>query len=66
MTDIKVFSAAAFGFGLPGVNLFLQSWEPIIKDLVLLGQFGVAVATIVYIMAKWRKLSPRRRKPKDS
>lgn len=56
MDDIKVYSAAAFGVGFPGVNLLLQDWEPILKAAVLLGQFGVAVVTILYVYRKWRKM----------
>lgn len=54
MQDIKVYSAATVGFGLPSINLFLQNWEPVLKDLVLLGQFGVAVVTVLYVYRKWK------------
>jgi|GEM_PF-4980608 len=54
MKDIKVYSAATVGFGLPSINSLLQNWEPILKDLVLLGQFGVAVVTILYVYSKWK------------
>ena len=54
MNDLKVYSAATVGFGLPSLNLFLENWEPVLKDLVLLGQFGVAVVTILYVYQKWK------------
>lgn len=56
MKDLKVYSAAIFGLGLPGLNLFFQSWEPVLKGFVLVGQFGVAVVTILYVYRKWKKL----------
>lgn len=50
----KIYSAALCGFSIPGMNLFLENLEPILKALVLAGQFGVAVMTILYIYSKWK------------
>lgn len=52
--DFKV-SAAAFT-GLVSPNLtWLLDLEPTLKALLLLAQIGVAVATFLYVLAKWRK-----------
>ena len=56
MQDGKVYSAAIFGFSIPGMNLFVHNLEPVLNALVLLGQIGVAVVTILYIYSKWKKL----------
>lgn len=61
--NLKVFAASLLGFGAPGANWFIDVGEPAMKVLVLAGQFGVAVATIVYISFKCRQLS-RGTKPK--
>lgn len=52
--DAKVYAAATFGFGFPGLNVFLENIEPLLKALVLLGQIGVAAVTVVYIYSKWK------------
>lgn len=57
MQDAKVYSAAILGFTAPGLNLFVDTVEPILKSLVLLGQFGVAAVTILYIFSKWKQIS---------
>ena len=62
MKDVKVYSAAILGFGAPGINWFLQNAEPILKDLVLLGQFGVAAVTILYVLRKWKQLKDDKKK----
>lgn len=56
MQDLKVYSAAIFGFSLPGANLLMQNIGPVLNTLVLLGQVGVAAVTILYIYTKWKKL----------
>jgi hypothetical protein len=62
MKDAKVYLASLFGFGAPSMNMFLDHAEPILKDLVLLGQFGVAVVTILYVFSKWKKIRGSNRK----
>lgn len=52
--EVKVYAAAFFGFGFPGLNVFLQNIEPLLKALVLIGQIGVAAVTVVYIYSKWK------------
>ena len=54
MQDSKVYTASVLGLGAPVVNLVLTNLEPVLKALVLLGQFGVAVVTILYIYSKWK------------
>jgi len=65
--SIKVYLASFIGFSAPGANWCLDVAEPFVKLAVLLGQLGVAVATIVYISFKCRQLSKKRasrKKPK--
>lgn len=64
MENLKVFGASLLGFGAPSANWLLDVGEPVMKVLVLAGQFGVAVVTIVYIYYKCRGLAKadRRRK----
>lgn len=54
--DAKVYSAALFGFSIPGMNWFVHTLEPVLNAMVMLGQVGVAVVTILYIYSKWKKL----------
>lgn len=56
MQDIKVYAAAILGIGTPGVSGFFQSMGPWLEALVRLGQVGVAVVTILYILRKWKNL----------
>lgn len=56
MQDAKVYSAAIFGFGIPGMNLFFHNLEPLLNSMVLIGQVGVAAVTILYIFSKWKNL----------
>jgi hypothetical protein len=53
MNDIRVYGVALLGLALPGVEVDLGD---IMDALVHLGQFGVAVATILYILAKRKNL----------
>lgn len=53
--DAKVYLASLLGFGAPSVNFFLDHIGTVLQNLVLLGQFGVAVVTILYIYSKWKK-----------
>lgn len=60
MTDVpdwvKVKVAAVTGVGVPWLTELLVRAEPFVDFFIKLGQLGVAVATIVYIVAKWRKV----------
>jgi hypothetical protein len=58
--QLKVYSAALLGFGAPATNWFVEVAEPLLKLLLLVGQIGVATATIFYIVAKWRKVQSER------
>lgn len=49
----KVKIAALTGLGVPLV--FVEHVGPVLDVLIKCGQFGVAVVTILYIFAKWRK-----------
>jgi hypothetical protein len=62
--NFKVFSASVLGFGAPSTNWILDIGEPVLKVLVLFGQFGVAVATIVYISLKCRSVAKSIRRKK--
>lgn len=53
---VKVKVAAVVGVGVPWLAELFVKLGPIIDFLIKLGQLGVAAATIVYIIAKWRKV----------
>jgi len=59
--SIKVYSASLFGFGTPSVGWFVDIGEPVMKILVLVGQFGVALATVIYISLKCRGVARRQK-----
>lgn len=54
--ELKIYAASALGVGAPAANWFLDFVEPLLRVLVLGGQLGVAVVTILYIYSKWKKL----------
>lgn len=58
---LKVYSAALLGFSSPAVNLVVDAIEPILRVLLLLGQVGVAVVTILYIVQKLRNARDKRK-----
>lgn len=64
--NIKVGVAAMLGFGSPATNLIFDQTEPILKLLLLAGQLGVAIVTILFIARKWKnaekKPAPKPRK----
>ena len=51
--QLKVYSAALLGVTPPFLSGLLGALEPILKILLLAGQLGVAIATILYILRKW-------------
>lgn len=68
--SFKVTFASILGLGAPSVNWVVEAGEPLLKLLVLAGQLGVAIVTILYIFRKWKnaakKQNPRRsRKDND-
>jgi hypothetical protein len=64
--SVKVYLASLLGFGAPSTNFFVESGEPLLRVLVLAGQFGVALATIVYISFKCRQLSRQKSSDKSA
>ena len=56
--------AAAGGLGLPDVAEWFKVADPIIDGFVRLGQVGVGIATMIYIVKKWKSTPARRRKKK--
>lgn len=52
--DVKVTAAFAVGAGAPALNSFLGGAESLLNVLLMLGQFGVAIITIIYIAQKIR------------
>lgn len=56
MDSVKVSLAAATGVSVPVLDRLALSAEPIARMLLLAGQIGVAVVTILYIYRKWRNL----------
>lgn len=59
---LKVTGASLLGFGAPSVNWIVEVGEPVLKLLLLLAQFGVAVATIFYISRKWKQAGKKPRR----
>ena len=59
--SVKVYFASLLGFAAPTSSWFLDVGEPVMKVLVLVGQFAVAIATVVYISFKCRELLRRNR-----
>lgn len=53
--NFKVFAASAIGLGSPAMNVFFNNLEPALRDLLLLGQAGVAFVTVLYIIQKIRR-----------
>lgn len=54
--SIKVTLAAVTGVSVPALDRLVSAAEPIARMLLLSGQIGVAVVTILYIYRKWRNL----------
>ena len=52
--DTKVSVAFALGVGAPAVNAFFSGAASVLNVLLMLGQFGVAVITMIYIFQKIR------------
>jgi len=52
---VKVKTAAVIGVTVPWLTEFFDKAGPLLDGLIKVGQFGVAVVTILYIWAKWRK-----------
>lgn len=52
--DIKVSVAATLGMVTPVAGTFFKGAESVLSVLLMAGQFGVAVLTIVYIAQKIR------------
>lgn len=62
--NLKVGVAAVLGVGSPAANLVLDNLEPVLKLLLLAGQLGVAVVTILFIHRKWTNAKKPARKPR--
>ena len=50
----KVKIAAVAGIGTPILGSLVEHAGPIVELCIKLGQFGVTVATFLYIFVKWR------------
>lgn len=59
--QLKVYSAAILGLVTPTLQGIFDFAEPLLKLLLLVGQVGVAVATILYIVQKWRNARHNKR-----
>ena len=53
---VKVKVAAVIGVTVPWLTGIFEKAGPVLDLVIKLGQVGVAVATILYILAKWRKV----------
>jgi hypothetical protein len=54
--DLKVGVLATMNVAGVGVQNFLSNAEPVMHFLVAAGQIGVAVVTIIFVIAKLRRL----------
>jgi len=59
--QLKVYSVALVGFASTTFQNLFDLAEPLLKLLLLVGQVGVAAATILYILAKWRNARRNKR-----
>lgn len=64
--NLQVSLAAFLGIGSPGLNLVIDTVEPVLRAALLLGQFGVAIVTILYIYRKWKQAAKKTRRPRKS
>lgn len=53
---LKVKIAAVAGIGAPMLASLAEKVGPVLDVAIKCGQVGVAVVTILYIFAKWRKI----------
>lgn len=53
---VKIKTAAIIGVTVPWITELFAKAGPVLDALIKVGQVGVAVATILYILAKWRKV----------
>jgi uncharacterized membrane protein len=54
--------AAILGLGGPDLIMLFQKLGPVLDGLVRIGQFAVAIATVIYIYKKGKTISRRKRK----
>jgi hypothetical protein len=52
----RVTSASLLGVVTPGVNLFLDGVEPVLKIILLVAQIAVAICSALYVYSKFRKV----------
>lgn len=52
--DVKIYALGTVGFGSPAVSWFVDFAEPIFRVILMAGQAGVAIITIIYIARKLR------------
>lgn len=58
--NFRVAVAATFGAGSPITNWFVNL-GPVLDVLLTLGQFGVAVVTVLYILRKWKNAKEKKK-----
>lgn len=64
--NLQVSFAAMLGLGSPGLNLFLDTVNPLLHALLTAGQIGVAIATVFYIYRKWKTTGKKKRRSRKS
>lgn len=57
--NYRVAVAAIFGAGSPAASWFLDL-EPLLNVLLTVGQIGVAVVTVMFIVRKWRNAKAKK------
>ena len=58
---VKVKGAAMLGVGTPFLHKLFENVGPVVEGLTQVGQFGVVIATLLYILAKWRAVRKSRK-----
>lgn len=58
--NVRVAIAAVFGAGSPATNWFLNL-GPVLDIVLTIGQVGVAIVTMLYIVRKWRALKSKKK-----
>lgn len=59
--QVRVLGAGFFGISAPYVIRFVEWSQPILNWMSSALQVGVAAATLLYVLAKWKAIRKRKR-----
>lgn len=59
--QVRVLGAGIFGMAAPSLIRFVEWSQPILNWLSSTLQVGVAAATLLYVLAKWKAIRKRKR-----